>query len=117
MDPPLVLWSVDKSSKRAPYFLNANHFAIHILEEGQGDLCWRSSKDMRGLRPDDYTQNAQGVPLLHGCLARFECSQYAMHDAGDHHIIIGRVHHVSMNTQAGGLGFFRGKLGRFSAQE
>ncbi|MEL7130720.1 MAG: flavin reductase, partial [Pseudomonadota bacterium] len=35
--------------------------------------------------------NEAGVPILSGCLAVFECTQYACHDAGDHTIILGEV--------------------------
>jgi len=32
-----------------------------------------------------------GVPLIPGALIHFECERYAMHDGGDHLILIGRV--------------------------
>lgn len=38
------------------------------------------------------------MPLLKGCLARFECSLEVEHDAGDHTVIIGRVNRASART-------------------
>ena len=52
LDPPLVLWSPAKSSSRYPAFLEAEHFAVHVLESGQRDLCRQFTKsglDFSGL--------------------------------------------------------------------
>ena len=37
-----------------------------------------------GLGPDDFDMNAEGVPVLHDCLARFECTTWANYAGGDH---------------------------------
>lgn len=47
LDPPLVLWSPAKGSKRFPYFSGAPHFAIHVLDAHQQDICNRFTKDMQ----------------------------------------------------------------------
>lgn len=116
MEPPLVLWSPQKSSKRSQYFLNAKYFAIHILAADQDDLCWRVAKDMHALSGLDLVENSEGVPLLDGCLARFECRQYAVHDGGDHDIIVGRVLRAAFVEEGDGLGFFKGKMNRIVTQ-
>ncbi len=116
MEPPLVLWSPQKSSKRSQYFVNADHFAIHILAADQDDLCWRVAKDMHALSGLDLVGNSEGVPLIDGCLARFECSQHAVHDGGDHDIIVGRVLRAAFAEEGDGLGFFKGKMNRIVTQ-
>ena len=45
LDPPLVLWSPAKASRRFPAFAEAEHYAIHVLSEEQIDLCRRFSRD------------------------------------------------------------------------
>ena len=113
LDPPLVLWSPARSSKRFQAFEQATHFAIHIVEEAQIDLCGhfvRSGTDFETL---DWHTNAAGVPLIDGCLARFECQRHAIHDGGDHAIIVGRV--TSAAIGAGDpLLFAKGAYGRFT---
>jgi len=116
MEPPLVLWSPQKSSKRSQYFVTAEHFAIHVLAADQDDLCWRVAKDMRALSGLDLVQNSEGVPLIDGCLARFECRQHAVHDGGDHDIIVGRVLRAAFVEEGDGLGFFKGKMNRIVTQ-
>ncbi|MEP0565440.1 MAG: flavin reductase family protein, partial [Paracoccaceae bacterium] len=39
LDPPLVLWSPARASKRFAAFETAEHFAIHVLSEDQKDFC------------------------------------------------------------------------------
>jgi len=115
LDPPLVLWSPDKSSRRFPYFARAEHFAIHVLASDQDDLCMRVARDMRGIGPDDLAWNDEGVPVLTHCLARFDCHRHAVHDGGDHDIVVGRVLRVGVRDGGDALGFFKGKMNRFTA--
>lgn len=116
IDPPLVLWSPQKASRRFPYFANAKHFAIHVLSAEQDDLCWSVAKDMKALAAMDLDCNPEGVPVLENCLARFECSSYATYDGGDHEIVVGRVLRVSMQEAGDALGFFKGRISKIQSQ-
>ena len=113
LDPPLVLWSPAKSSSRYPFFMAADHFAIHVVGADQMELCRgfaRSGDAFDGL---DWTTGARGVPLIEGCLSRFECTKVAEHDGGDHSIVVGRVTQVT--TRPGSpLLFFGGAYGGFA---
>lgn len=113
LEPPLVLWSLGRASRRAPYFTKAAHFAVHVLQADQDALCWRVASDMHGLEASDYTTSAHGVPLLNTCLARFECTAHSVLEGGDHDVIMGQVHKTLMKHSENGLGFFRGKMGKF----
>ena len=99
LDPPLVLWSPAKSSKRFKYFTGAKHFAIHVLDGHQQQLCNDFTRDKSAFDGLDWAANEEGVPLINGCLARFECILNAEHDAGDHTIIVGQV--TSASTRDG----------------
>lgn len=110
LDPPLVMWAVSKTSRRFAYFEAAQHFAIHVLAETQADLCAAASKNAHALRDLAHGQNVVGVPLIDGCLARFDCALHALHEAGDHVIIIGRVMQAEMREGAP-LTFFNGDFG------
>ena len=65
MDPPLVLWSPQKSSRRFPYFVNATHFAIHVLTAEQDELCWRVAKDALGVTQMQTQTNPRGCAGAH----------------------------------------------------
>jgi flavin reductase (DIM6/NTAB) family NADH-FMN oxidoreductase RutF len=72
--PPLVLWNIAKLKSDQQSF--AEHFARadHTIYNGI-----------------DYDISGDNVPILPDVLARFDCTTEAIHDAGDHHIIVGRV--------------------------
>ncbi|AZQ67792.1 flavin reductase [Silicimonas algicola] len=91
LDPPLVLWCPAKSSSRFDAFVRAKRFAIHVLRRDQQPLCRRFASEGLAFEGLDWREDAAGVPELDGCLARFECASEAVHDAGDHAIVVGLV--------------------------
>lgn len=113
LDPPLVLWSPAKSSSRYGAFTGARHFAIHVLSAEQDHLSAAFTRGGNGFDEIEIRFNDEGVPVLPGTLARFECAQQAQHDAGDHTIIIGKVLRVA-HRQGEPLCFSGGRFGRFA---
>jgi flavin reductase (DIM6/NTAB) family NADH-FMN oxidoreductase RutF len=93
LDPALVLWSISKTSRRYDYFATAKRFAIHVLDADQANLCMAFSKNAQAFdAAEHWSTSESGVPLIDHCLSRFECETFAMHDGGDHTIIIGKVY-------------------------
>jgi flavin reductase (DIM6/NTAB) family NADH-FMN oxidoreductase RutF len=91
LDPPLVLWSPAKASRRYPAYEAAERYAIHVLADDQMDLCQQFSRQGTDFSGLDWRLTDDGVPLIEGCLARFDCARIAAHDGGDHLIVVGRV--------------------------
>jgi len=113
LDPALVLWCPAKTSARYAEFLSAQHYAIHVMAEDQHDVARGFAIDGLDFSVAGWSPSASGVPLLEGCLARFECTQHAVHDAGDHSIILGQVD-AAMHRPGRGLIFKRGQYGDFA---
>ncbi len=94
LSPPLVLWSLAKSSRSLPHFTANSHWAVHILAADQQDLSDRFAQSGGKKFTDLNVQHGAGdVPLLSGCAARLECRTQAMYEGGDHLIFIGEVLH------------------------
>lgn len=92
LDPPLVQWSIAKSSRNYAVIGTLKHFAVHVLDASQGDLCRQfASKDQDRFAGVELEPGLHDLPLLARYHARFECEMYACHEAGDHVIVIGRV--------------------------
>ena len=108
LNPPLVLRSAAKDSKRHDYFANSNHFAIHVLKKQQIDLCSAFVKPTQGFEEIDWQYNSHGVPIINDCLALFECSFYSKQEGGDHTIFLGRVDSFSIDKDEP-LIFLQGK--------
>ncbi|MEO1103711.1 MAG: flavin reductase family protein [Pseudomonadota bacterium] len=108
LDPPLVMWSPAKSSRRYPSFSAAHRFAIHILRADQQALSDAFMRAADAFHETVWYEAADGLPLMEGCLARFTCEQVAEHDAGDHALLIGRV--TAMEAGEGDpLLYYRGR--------
>ena len=92
LEPPLVLWSIAKTSQSYPAFMRTHHFVIHILTADQMELASRFARPgAEKFAGVESKAGPSGAPLLEGCAAVFECAADARHDAGDHTILIGRV--------------------------
>lgn len=92
LEPPLVLWSIDKRSSSYAVFEEATHFAVNILSADQIDLSnkFARSKDDKYANVD-FDLGAGNAPIFKECSAVFECERYAILEGGDHWIILGRV--------------------------
>ena len=90
LDPPLVLWSLARTSASLDAYESADEFAIHILGIEQEHLsnrfATRGADKFEGMDVDHA-----GVPLLDGCAARFHCRKVQRHEVGDHILFIGEV--------------------------
>jgi flavin reductase (DIM6/NTAB) family NADH-FMN oxidoreductase RutF len=94
--PPLVLWSPARSSRRFHAFTAARHFAIHILRDDQLDLARAFTHHGQAWDHVDWRASPDGVPLIDDVLARFDCRLHAIHDGGDHAIVVGEVTAATM---------------------
>ncbi len=92
LDPPMVLWSLAKSSRSLQAFQQAGHFAVHILSAGQEELSNRFARSgadkFSGV---DLGEAAGGAPLLPDCSARLQCLTSFVYEGGDHLIFVGEV--------------------------
>ena len=108
LDPPLVLWSVDKSSSQCDTFVNCEYFAVHILQEDQQQLARTFSDDdadkFNGLVIE---RGVADLPLISECSAVLQCKVANVYEEGDHFILIGRVVDVRVEG-ADPLIFFSG---------
>jgi flavin reductase (DIM6/NTAB) family NADH-FMN oxidoreductase RutF len=92
LEPPLVLWNIAKVSNSLEAYLDAEHFAINVLADDQQQLSSHFARSDHTLFGGiEYTLTDDGVPVLPGTLATFECRTHALHDCGDHYIIVGEV--------------------------
>lgn len=114
LDPPLVLWSPARSSSRFPHFITASAFSIHVLGDTERDLAARFTRGGAGFDGLDWGPSPEGAPVIAGTLARFDCTTHAIHDGGDHAIMVGQVHRAALRAGAP-LVFSQGHYGGFAA--
>lgn len=112
LDPPLVMWCPARKSARFNALTGAHHFAIHVLSHDQLALAMHFARSGNDFGPFGSAPDAEGVPALAGVLARFDCAAHAVHDGGDHAIVVGRVLRASFRDGAPLL-FWGGLYGDF----
>jgi flavin reductase (DIM6/NTAB) family NADH-FMN oxidoreductase RutF len=100
IEPPLILICIDHGCTFLQHFRACSHFAVNILAKSQRDLSITfACKDEGRFEGVDWNVSPNGVPLLHGCIATFECQLAAVIEAGDHAIFLGEV--VNAECQGG----------------
>lgn len=115
LDPPLVMFSLDRKARCADCFAGAEKYAVHILAIDQAEIsrtfATKGGPDWSGVR---WQPGVTGCPIIAGALATLECEVHARHDGGDHVIMIGRV--VQLQYADGDpLLYFRGQYRRTEA--
>ena len=110
LEPPLVLWCMDRRSGRHTLFAGAPAFTVNILGTEHKAVSARLA------RPGEHALDGipllateLGPPALADSLAVFECLREQALDGGDHTILIGRVLRFSRHSRSAPLVFFSGK--------
>ena len=84
LEPPLVQWSIAKTSRNHAAICSTPHFAVHVLDAAQRELCRQfSARDKDRFAALELETGLHGLPLLTQYHARFECETYARHEAGE----------------------------------
>ena len=92
LDPPLVLWSLDRTSTALAVFEKASHFAVHVLGADQVALSNLFASRSDDKFADIATSTGAGdCPLLPDCVGIFECRTVHQYAGGDHAIFVGQV--------------------------
>jgi flavin reductase (DIM6/NTAB) family NADH-FMN oxidoreductase RutF/DNA-binding MarR family transcriptional regulator len=92
MEPPLVLWSIARTSRSHAAFTTAQHFAVNILAVGQVDVSQHfASSHPNKFATVDWHPGVLGSPILPDILASLECELETTLQGGDHVIVVGRV--------------------------
>lgn len=109
LDPPLVMFIPAKTSRAWPLMQRAGHFCVNFLAADQAGLSdVMASKGVDKFAGVDWTTSKTGAPLLAGSVGYVDCTIHAVHEAGDHFVVIGKVQDMDVADASGPLLYFRG---------
>ncbi len=117
LDPPLVSFCPGHDSDSWARMRGAGAFCVNVLGDHQADVSslFASRVDNR-FEGISIRAEATGAPVIDGCLAWIDCRIEAVHTAGDHDIVVGRVVALGADDAAapasGPLVFYQGGYGR-----
>jgi flavin reductase (DIM6/NTAB) family NADH-FMN oxidoreductase RutF len=115
LDPPLIAFFPAASSKSFGRLRNARAFAINVLAADQEPLCRRlATSDADKFDGVGWRPGPLGSPILEGAVSWIECTFEQVREAGDHYVVLGRVHELAVERSTLPLLFFQGGYGQFS---
>jgi 3-hydroxy-9,10-secoandrosta-1,3,5(10)-triene-9,17-dione monooxygenase reductase component len=110
LSPPLVLFCAARTSRAWPQMQRAGFFCVNLLADGQHEVSTRmATKGVEKFDGVAWSPSSTGAPLLDGVLGYVDCTIEAVHEAGDHEIVIGSVQDLGYGDAEEPLLFFRGK--------
>ena len=103
LDPPLLLVCLAKPTTSAKPLVEA--VVANAFSPGARiPMCPPSETQ--------WEEGEHGAPLLTGSLAMFECDRHAVHDGGDHWILIGEVKRARFEKGPDPLLYYQGRYRR-----
>ena len=118
LDPPLVGFLPDKRSVSWAALRATGRFAVNVLGADQNGPCSALSGRMvegeNKFANVDWAPSASGLPKITGAIATIECAIEAVHDAGDHDFVLGRVLAMDLHHDGAPMLFHKGQFGQFA---
>ena|SRR5437899_12028601 len=103
LDPPLVLVCLDSQAQTREAVAESAAFNLSVLERSQEFLAERFSGRAPQVDPAwkevRHRLGSNGLPIVEGCVAWFECELRQLYPAGDHDIALGEV--IDAGREAG----------------
>lgn len=108
LDPPLVLFCLDKAAFSFDCFRAAERFAVNVLRAEQHELSVRFATAMSDKWEGvDFELWPGGLPVLSDCLANLGCRRETLYEGGDHVIVVGRVESLRVAGEGDPLVYFQ----------
>lgn len=101
LDPLLVGFCVARTSTSWPRMVADTGFCVNVLADDQADASSRfahSGGDKFGGVP--WSRGRSGLPCLDRAVGWIDCTTAAIHDAGDHLIVLGSVSGIRLNSRS-----------------
>lgn len=114
LEPALVTFCVDKSSRTWPALRPLGNFTANILSTEQLSVCRAlSRKGEEKFQGIEYAESILGTPRILNSTAWIDCKVLSEVVAGDHYMIVGAV--AAMDAGTGDALVFRGgQFGEYS---
>jgi flavin reductase (DIM6/NTAB) family NADH-FMN oxidoreductase RutF len=116
LEPPLLLFCVHVDARLRDVLDEVDTWAVSVLSDAQGGVAeWLASPGRPAVgqldRVGHHAGPVSGAPWLDGAAAWFDCRTEAVHAAGDHDVVVGRVLVASEGAADGGaLVHLRGRV-------
>ncbi|MCY1667812.1 flavin reductase family protein [Rhizobium sp. SL86] len=115
LEPPLVSVCIQNSSTTWQRLKEAQRIGVSVLSENQDLACVKlASKTGDRFEGLDWSAEETGAVFIEGSTAQLDCSIYGSFDAGDHAIVLLRVHALGTTPDVQPLVFHGSRMRRLS---
>jgi flavin reductase (DIM6/NTAB) family NADH-FMN oxidoreductase RutF len=94
-DPPQFMIAVDRHHYSVDFLKSTRNFAVNVLRSDQvrlaGHFARQSMSDEEKLSAIPTREATTGAAILSDAVAYFDCELTAIHETGDHLLVIGNV--------------------------
>ena len=97
LNPPLVLFSLDKKSSSLNSFKKSTFIGINLLSKDQKKISNYFAAKKPLWKDTSYFLTNNNLPLIKGCVANIECKKIKLINQGDHVIFICKIDNVKIN--------------------
>ena len=103
LNPPLVLWSLNRDSGTLPVYDSSDYFVVNILADNQIELSNFFARPGVEDKFKDIQCKAgvNNTPLIPECAAYFQCEKKFTYEGGDHLIFVGEVLEFETTDKSG----------------
>lgn len=117
LEPPLVMFAVQKTNSTWPTLRMAERIGVSILGEDHAALCRQLAGRDKPARfaGVDAAVNEDGAVFVPGSPVWFECSIYDEHPAGDHDVVFFEIHSLHAETGTEPLVFHGSRFRQLAA--
>lgn len=110
LSPPLICFNVDHDAQIHDLITRATHYAVHIPQPEQSELCDHFSVSGQSAKEQfnsiDHYRSGYGIPILNNISTVIQCRSYDKIEAGDHTIIVGKVVRVRQEDKSAGVLYY-----------
>ncbi len=100
LDPMLLLFCPSKRARFSAALPPMQHFSINFLRDGQQALSTYFAGSWKQATPPPFHFVHDALaPRLQGALASLQCRRHALHEAGDHWLVVGKVLRIELGPE------------------
>lgn len=115
LDPPMILFTVMKTSRTWPHIKKSGRFSVNILAEEQENVSAAfGRRNGEKFKTGRWCRSEQGNPLLRGCAVWIDCTVADVYEGGDHWIVTADIVAIGVRDEVKPLIYHRGSYARIA---
>ena len=109
LNPPLILFALDKNASSLNEFKKSNYLSVNILSKKQKNISDNFAKKNAKWKNIEYDLSNFETPYIKNCIANLECKKIKILKQGDHIMFICKIISADFKDNIQPLLYFNSK--------